>query len=211
MKKSNIKKIDRKALLSRLASETNECLARKGARTSLIAAYVFFIGMAGTGLIVSYLFLNLLDYWGVRFSDQVAMLVMFVFVYLFGAPAFSGVRHTARAVCDGREATLPEIFAVFGDLKAFGKSYLPLVCLSWIPKYERSKVWKSRFAMSFKARMAYARIVPHILDFLLSFATCFVYYIIVAGPRAVVRRELMLRKIKYINSKNNERTVTSND
>ena len=211
MKKSKIIKIDRKSLLSLLASETNECLARKGARASLIAAYVFFIGMAGTGLIVSYLFLNLLDYWGVSFSDQAALAVMLLFIYLFGAPAFSGVRHTASAVCDGREATLPEIIAVFGDIKAFGMSYLPLVCLSWIPEYERGKTWRARFGVSFKARMAYARIVPHVLDILLSFTTCFVYYVIVAGPRAAVRRELMLRKIKFINSKNNERTVKSND
>ena len=34
---------------------------------------------------------------------------------------------------------------------------------------------------------------------------------LVAGPRSAVRRELILRKINYINLKNNERTVKRND
>lgn len=211
MKKSRITKTDRKELLRRLATETDECLARNGARPSLVAAYVFVIGMAGTGLIVSYLLLNLLDYFGVSFSDQAALAVMLVFMYLFAAPAFSGVRHTARAVCDGREVTLPELFAVFSDVKSVLRSYLPITVLSWIPRPRRDRRWYSEFGISFRLRMAYAHPFSHAWALLLSFATCFIYYVIVAGPRAAVRRELILRKIKYINSKNNERTVKSND
>ena len=50
-----------------------------------------------------------------------------------------------------------------------------------------------------------------IINLILSVATCFIYYILVVGPRAAVRRELITRKINNINLKNNERTVKRND
>jgi hypothetical protein len=59
--------------------------------------------------------------------------------------------------------------------------------------------------------MQYLNILRFFIDLLLSFVTCFIYFIIVAGPRVAVRGELILRKIDNINLKNNERTVKRND
>ena len=213
MKKSKSYKTDRKALLSDLSSKVNSLLARNNVRASLIIAYVFTVSMAGLGLIISYLLLNTLEYCSVKITDTIGYLVMFVFVFLFTPPAFASVRITASAICDGREVSLPEIFAVFSNFKSFLRSYLPIKAFSWIPKSKRGqgKSYWSDLLTAIKARMIYANAFKFLLDILLSFATCFIYYILVAGPRAAVRHELIIRNINNINLKNNERTVKRND
>ncbi len=213
MKKRKLYKSDRKELLQNLSSEVNSLLMRNKARASLVIAHVFTLSMAGLGLIISYLLLNILEYLSVQISDLIGYLVMFAFVYLFAAPAFASVRNTASAICDGREVSMPEIFSVFSSFKRFVMSYLPIRIFSWIPKFKRGqgKRYWSDLLTAIKARITRSNALKYILDILLSFATCFIYYILAAGPRAALRRELVIRKIKYINSKNNERTVKRND
>ncbi len=213
MNKRKLNKTDRKVLLSDLSSEVNLLLARSRSRASLVIAYVFTVSMAGLGLIISYLLLNVLEYCSVKITDAIGYPVMFVFVFLFAPPAFASVRSTASAICDGREVSLPEIFAAFSSFKSFLLSYLPIRFFSWIPKFKRGqgKEYWSDLLTAIKARMLYASVLKFLLDILLSFATCFIYYILAAGPRAAVRRELILRRINYINLKNNERTVKRND
>ena len=44
-------------------------LARNNARSALIVAYVFTVSMAGLGLILSYLLLNVIEYCSVEITD----------------------------------------------------------------------------------------------------------------------------------------------
>lgn len=213
MKKRKLNKIDRKAIQNELFEEISFTVSRKNARASLVVAYVFTLSMAGVGLICSYLLLNVLEYCTVKIPDPVGVLIMIAFAFLFSAPAFASVRHTASAICDDREVTLPEIFAVFASFKSWCLSYLPIRLFSWIPGYNKGQgksYWRILRA-SIKARMQLTDILRFSLEVLLSFVTCFIYFILVAGPRAAVRRELILRKINNINLKNNERTVKRND
>ena len=169
--------------------------------------------MAGLGLILSYLLLNVLEYCSVKITDPIGFLVMFIFVYLFAPPAFAGVRNTASAICDGRAVSLADVFYAFTSFKRWGASYLPIRAFSWIPKYKngQGKGYGSALFTALKARMSYVRIFRFALDILLSFATCFIYFILVAGPRSAIRSELIVRKINDNNLKNNERTVNRND
>lgn len=213
MKKRKFKVTNRKSAVNDLEAEVGSVLARNNARSALIVAYVFTASMAGLGLILSYLLLNVIEFCSVEIKDFWGFFAMFVSVYLFAAPAFTSVRNAASALCDGREATLPESFSVFTSFKGWGLSYLPIKFLSWLPKYQKGQgkaYWHPLFA-AVKARMQYLNILRFFIDLLLSFVTCFIYFIIVAGPRAAVRRELILRKINNINLKNNERTVKRND
>ncbi len=212
MKKRNLYKSDRKALLQKLSSEVSLILKNK-ARGALVIAFVFTLSMAGLGLIISYLLLNILEYLSVKISDFIGYLVMLPLIYLFAAPAFASVRNTASAVCDGREVSMPEIFSVFSSFKSFVKSYIPIRIFSWMPRFNKGlgRGYFSNLRAAIKLRMMYSDLLKYVLDILLSFVTCFIYYILVAGPRAAVRRELMIRKIKYYNLKNNERTVNRND
>lgn len=211
MKKRKINKIDRKALLKDINAEVSLILSRNNAKASLAVAYVFTVSMAGVGLICSYLLLNVLDYCTVEFTDFIGLLVSLAFIFLFSAPAFASVRNTASAVCDGREVTLPEIFAVFTSFKKIVLSYLPIRIFSWFPKCRKGKRFWIDLIGASRARMRYSSIKEFVVNILLSVVTCFIYYILVAGPRAAVRRELITRKINNINSKNNERTVKRND
>ncbi len=213
MKKRKFKVTNRNGAFNDLSAEVGSTLARNNARAALIVAYVFTSSMAGLGLILSYLLLNVLEYCSVEIKDFWGFFAMFVSVYLFAAPAFTSVRNTASAICEGREVTLPEIFAVFTSFKGWGLSYLPIRFFSWIPKYKKGqgKSYWHLLSAAVKARMQHINILRFGIDFFLSFVTCFIYFILVAGPRAAVRRELILRKINYINLKNNERTVKRND
>ena len=206
-------KIDRKAPLKDINEQVNAAFSRNNARASLIIAYVFTVSMAGIGLICSYLLLNALDYCSVKITDKIGFLVMFLFVFLFTPPAFASVRNTASALCDGREVAPLEIFAVFTSFKSFALSYLPIRYFAWFPKYTKGngkKFWLDLISAS-KARMRYFHLTKFIINIFLSVVTCFIYFIIIAGPRAAIRRELITRKINNINSKNNERTVKRND
>jgi hypothetical protein len=213
MKKRISNSADRKAILKGIASEVDWLIVRNNARASLIVSYVFTVSMAGLGLIFSYLLLNVLEYCSVKINDFWGLFTMLGFLYLFAAPAFASVRNTASAICDGREVSLPEIFTTFTSFKNWGLSYLPLIFFSWIPKYKKGqgRSYLSALFAAVKARIQLLNILRSALDAILSFVTCFIYFILVAGPRAALRRELILRKINYFNSKNNERTVKRND
>ena len=213
MKKRKIKVTNRSDALNDLSAEVSSALARNNARSALIIAYVFTVSMAGLGLIVSYLLLNALEYCSIEITDFWGFFTMLVSVYLFAAPAFSSVRNTASAICDGREISLPEIFTPFTSFKSWGLSYLPIRFFSWIPKYKKGqgRAYFKVLSAAIKARMQLLNIFRFDLDVLLSIVTCFMYFILAAGPRSAVRRELILRKINSINVKNNERTVKRND
>jgi hypothetical protein len=213
MKKRKFKVPKRNGRFYDLSAEVSSVLARNNARSALIVAYVFTVSMAGLGLILSYLLLNVIEYCSVEITDFWGFFAMLVSVYLFAAPAFTSVRNTASAICDGREVTLPEIFTVFTSFKSWSLSYLPIRFFSWVPKYNKGqgKSYCLLLRAAIKARMRLINILRFDLDVLLSFVTCFIYFFLVAGPRSAVRRELILRKINYINLKNNERTVKRND
>ena len=206
-------KTERKAHLKDITAEVNATLSRNNARASLVIAYVFTVSMAGLGLICSYLLLNLLDYCSVEVSAPIEFLVMFLFVFLFTPPAFASVRNSASALCDGREVAPSEIFAVFTSFKGFLLSYLPIRYFAWFPKYTKGngkKFWSNLICAS-NVRMRYSDATKSIVEIFLSVVTCFIYFILIAGPRAAIRRELVTRRIINIYLKNNERTVKRND
>ena len=213
MKKRKFNNIDRSAHLNDLSAEVASVLSRNNAKASLVIAQVFTVSMAGAGLICSYLLLNVLDYFSVKLSDPIAVLVTLAFIYIFVPPAFASVRSAASALCDGREVSFSEIFGVFASFKSVALSYLPIRFFSWIPKYkkENRKQFVSDLVAAFKELMKFTSLRRLLFEIALSLVTLFIYYILVAGPHAAVRRELILRKVKNINSKNNERTVKRND
>lgn len=213
MKKLKTNNIDRAVQLNDLSAEVTSVLSRNNAKAALVIAHVFTISMAGCGLITSYLLLNVLDYFSVRFSDPISFLVTIAFIYLFAAPAFASVRSAAGAVCDGREVSLVEIFGVFSSFKCVFLSYLPIKFFSWIPGFKKGngKQFRSDLLAAFKTLISFFDLRKFIFAFALSLVTLFIYYILAVGPRAAVRHELILRKVKNLNSKNNERTVKRND
>lgn len=245
-------------------------ISAKGARLWLVAAFVFITASAGVGLIASYLLLNLLDYFKILVSNDSAYAVMFVFVFFFAAPAFSGMRHITAAVCDGREVSPSELFIAFSSFERFCSAYLGTfavfmryavaVLIIYVPDIAADMIFQgsddlpvyfyaiafisvliaicawlfltrkisrlfyflwSRKMSFFKALAAtikhkyiFRRISSsNFLNILLSVATCFILFILHAGPLFAIESELSMRRQEnYIeNLKNNERTVKSND
>lgn len=110
-----------------IALESKRILSQRGARISLVGAFVYIAASVGTGLVVSYLSLNCLEYLGITISDSAAYAVMALFSCLFSAPAFAGMRSLCSAVCDGRETSFSELFISFSSFERFAAAYLGML------------------------------------------------------------------------------------
>lgn len=117
--KTELKKINSEAL-----RDAKTLLSQKGARLSLVAAFVYITASSGTGLVASYLLLNFLEYFEVPISNFSAYALMFTFAFFFAAPSFAGARHISSAICDGREVSLGELFVSFSSFERFCATYL---------------------------------------------------------------------------------------
>ncbi len=107
-----------------LSADAKLLLSAKGARLSLIAAFVFVTASAGAGLIMSYLIINILDYLEFTVTAPFAYSVIGGVWFLLIPPAWGGMRSVASAVCDGREVSLSEIFIAFSSAERIVSAYL---------------------------------------------------------------------------------------
>lgn len=248
---------------SEISREANMIFSQKGTRMTMISAFVYIIASAGTGLVISYLLLNFLDYFSVTVSDPLAFAVMAILMCTFSAPAIAGMRTICAALCDGRETSLSELFISFSSLERFSAAYLgmlvgflrygSIVFLFWLPSIIGRRIFgenenppfyyiilsslillivliawfvftvklsrlfyylHSRRMKFFDAlRAAYkgkyivrAESASDILNLFLSFATCFTFFIIHAGPLFAIKAEISVRwQNKYFAQLNNEK------
>ncbi len=117
------KRFDRKEMNRVLYAEAKSILSQKGARISLVAAFVFITASAGAGLVASYLLLNFLEYFALPISDIAAYAIMVCIIYLFSAPALAGMRSVCAVLCGGREADISELFVAFSSFERFFAAY----------------------------------------------------------------------------------------
>lgn len=128
MKLIRVAKFDFKKMNREISAEAQDVLSRKGARLSLSAAFVFIVATLGAGIIMSYLLLNILDYFSVKITNPIALIITVSFAILFATPAIAGMRRTAAALCDGREASVAEIFIAFSSAGRLFSAYLEMLC-----------------------------------------------------------------------------------
>ena len=263
MKLTKINKTEIRKMNAEAARDAKALLSQKGARLSLVAAFVYITATAGAGLVASYMLLNFLDYYRIIFSDFAAYAFMFSFAFFFAVPSFAGARHISSAICDGREVSLGELFVAFSSFERFCAAYLGALALFlryavaafiiYSPEFIEDMIFTSAdeiptyfyplalivvllaaigwlmltrrlrriFYFIFSRKMGFLKALSaavkqkfisrgmfsaNILNLFLSFATCFILFILHAGPLFTLESELsMRRQEKYIEQLKSEK------